>query len=172
MTSPGRSGVTVLTCSSPTTLRETWTAAAGASAIPITSRLGEAALAAVFPTARDHMTFPDLLEQGLEPHKVAEIWIMGHPEPDHWVDVTEHMHTSVRALSRHESQVGGQSAEELLEMMQRWRRERSIGKGMQYGRGLPTVLHAPLIGARAFPIRRTRPSWSGLSPSGRARPCR
>ena len=94
---------------------------------------GEAALAAVFPTARDHMTFPDLLEQGLEPHKVAEIWIMGHPEPDHWVDVTEHMHTSVRALSKHESQVGGQSEEELLEMMQRWRRERSIGRGMQYG---------------------------------------
>ena len=31
---------------------------------------GEAALAAVFPTARDRLTFPELLEEGLEPHKV------------------------------------------------------------------------------------------------------
>ncbi len=94
--------------------------------------VGEAALAAVFPTARDHMTFPELLEAGLEPHKVAEVWIMGHPEPDHWVDVTEHIRTSVRALSKHTSQVGGQSEDELLEMMKAWRRERAVGKGMQY----------------------------------------
>src|SRR5947209_10774991 len=29
---------------------------------------GEATLAAVYPSARDRMTFPELLEQGLEPH--------------------------------------------------------------------------------------------------------
>ena len=36
---------------------------------------GEAALSAVFPSARDHLTFPELLEEGLEPHKVEEVWI-------------------------------------------------------------------------------------------------
>ena len=93
---------------------------------------GEAALAAVFPTARDHMTFPELLEAGLEPHKVAEVWIMGHPEPDHWVDVTDHVETSVQALFKHTSQIGDRPQDELLEMMKNGRRERAIGKGMQY----------------------------------------
>ena len=68
---------------------------------------GEAALQAVFPTARDHMTFPDLLDAGFEPHKVAEVWIMGHPEPDLYVDVTQHMDTSINALMEHVSQMDG-----------------------------------------------------------------
>ena len=93
---------------------------------------GEAALSAVFPSARDHMTFPDLLEAGFEPHKVAEAWIMGHPEPDHWVDVTEHMDTSLNALFKHSSQLGGRPEDEIREMMKKGRRERAVGKGMQY----------------------------------------
>lgn len=89
---------------------------------------GEAALSAIFPAARDHMTFPDLLEAGFEPHKVAEAWIMGHPEPDFWVDVTNHMETSVKALMQHMSQVGDESGERMYE----WRRQRAQGRGMQY----------------------------------------
>lgn len=93
---------------------------------------GEAALAAVFPTARDHMTFPELLEAGLEPHKVAEVWIMGHPEPDHWVDVSDHVETSVQALFKHTSQIADHPKDKLLEMMKNGRRERAAGKGMEY----------------------------------------
>ena len=93
---------------------------------------GEAALAAVFPTARDHMTFPELLEAGLEPHKVAEVWIMGHPEPDLWIDVTDHLRTATRALLEHRTQVNSQSEEEALSRMQEWRRRPAVGRGMQY----------------------------------------
>ena len=93
---------------------------------------GEAALAAVFPTARDHLTFPELLEAGLEPHKVAEVWIMGHPEPDHWMDVTRHVDTSIRALMEHESQMDGRGEAEVGERMREWRRRSAVGKGMQY----------------------------------------
>ncbi len=67
---------------------------------------GEATLAAIFPTARDHLTFPELLEAGFEPHKVGEVWINGHPDPDLWIDVTDHMDTSIRAIVAHESQIG------------------------------------------------------------------
>ncbi len=101
---------------------------------------GEAALAAVFPTARDHMTFPELLEEGLEPHNVAEVWIMSHPEPDHWVDVTDHVDTAARALAAHASQVGG-PIEETIEMMKRWRRRRAIGTGLQYAEGFRRVVY-------------------------------
>ena len=96
---------------------------------------GEATLAAVFPTARDHMTFPELLEAGFEPHKVAEVWINGHPSPDLWIDVTDHMETSINAILAHESQVGeirDGSIERMSERMHEWRRARAIGKGIQY----------------------------------------
>ena len=93
---------------------------------------GEATLSAVFPAARDHLTFPELLEAGLEPHKVAEVWIMGHPEPDHWMDVTDHMDTSIKALMRHESQMNSRTEAEITERMREWRRQRAVGKGMQY----------------------------------------
>lgn len=102
---------------------------------------GEAALSAVFPTARDHMTFPEMLEEGLEPHKVAEVWVMGHPQPDHWVDVTDHMDTSARALAQHVSQIGERSVDELAEMMRRGRRDRAIGKGMQYAEGFRKIVY-------------------------------
>ena len=93
---------------------------------------GEAALAAVFPTARDHMTFPKLLEAGFEPHKVAEVWVMGHPEPDLWIDVTDHIDTAVKAIMQHVTQVDGTSEESVGQMMREWRRRPAVGKGMQY----------------------------------------
>ena len=100
---------------------------------------GEAALSAVFPAARDHLTFPELLEAGLEPHKVAEVWMMGHPEPDLWVDVTDFMDTSVKALMQHASQMDGRTQEYMGERMQEWRRQRAVGKGMQYAEAFKRI---------------------------------
>lgn len=100
---------------------------------------GEAALQAVFPTARDHMTFPDLLEAGFEPHKVAEVWIIGHPMPDLYVDVTQHIDTSVAALMQHKSQLNGRDEAWASEMMRRWRRERGVGKGIQYAEAFKRI---------------------------------
>ena len=100
---------------------------------------GEAALAAVFPTARDHMTFPELLEEGFEPHKVAEVWIMGHPDPDVRIDVTDHMETAVKALAEHHTQTGGRPYQELLPRMQEWRRRGSEGTGMLYSESFKKI---------------------------------
>lgn len=100
---------------------------------------GEAALAAVFPTARDHMTFPELLDEGFEPHKVAEVWIMGHPEPDVFIDVTGHMETAVKALAEHHTQTGGRPYTELLPRMQEWRRHGSVGSGMLYSESFKKI---------------------------------
>jgi len=100
---------------------------------------GEAALSAVFPTARDHMTFPDLIEEGFEPHNVAEVWIMGHPEPDVYIDITESMGTAVDAIAAHVSQVDGRSAEEMRPRMEEWRRRTGIGKGMQFAEAFKKI---------------------------------
>lgn len=100
---------------------------------------GEVALSAVFPAARDHMTFPDLLAAGYEPHKVAEVWIMGHPEPDVFIDVTAHLDTAVKALAQHATQTGGRDWRELLPRMQEWRRRGSVGTGMQYAESFKKI---------------------------------
>ena len=81
---------------------------------------GDAAMGAVYPAARDRLTFPELLnDEGLEPHKVREVWVMGRTEPDHVVDVTDHIETAVAALRAHRSQVNQESADRHLK---EWRR--------------------------------------------------
>jgi len=100
---------------------------------------GEAAMAAVFPTARDHLTFPELLKEGYEPHKVSEVWIVGAPDPDLWVDVSDHMETSIKALLKHSSQMS-RSDEEIKEMMHSGRRERAEGKGMLYAETFKRII--------------------------------
>ena len=89
---------------------------------------GEATLAAVYPTARDRLTFPQLLEEGLEPHKVREVWVMDHEDSDQYVDVSGHVEAAVAALKAHRSQIDPERADE------HWRRGR-LRTGEQVGMG-------------------------------------
>jgi LmbE family N-acetylglucosaminyl deacetylase len=69
---------------------------------------GTATLDAVYPTARDHLNFPEHLEEGLEPHKVREILLWSTNHPNFEVDIGEVVERKIFALSAHVSQVGGQ----------------------------------------------------------------
>ena len=89
---------------------------------------GEAALSAVFPSARDRLTFPELLEEGLEPHKVAEVWIMDQDNADQYVDVTDYIDTAIAALQAHASQVG----EDVAKHMRNWRSRTGEKVGFAY----------------------------------------
>jgi LmbE family N-acetylglucosaminyl deacetylase len=90
---------------------------------------GEAALSAVFPMARDRLTFPELLKEGLEPHKVREVWIMEHEEANQYVDVTDYIDTAIAALKEHKSQV---TKEEADKYMTRWRARIGEKVGFKY----------------------------------------
>lgn len=72
---------------------------------------GRVTLDAVFPFARDHLAFPEHLAEGLEPHKVEDIWIFRAEEPDTFVDVTDYFETRQDALHSHLSQVGDRTEE-------------------------------------------------------------
>ncbi len=67
---------------------------------------GFAAIDSVYPTARDPHYFPEHLEEGLEPHKTAEIWFFNAEHPDLVVDITETFDTKISSLREHASQVG------------------------------------------------------------------
>jgi len=68
---------------------------------------GQVTLDAVFPYARDHLAYPDLLEEGLEPHNVEEIWFWAAEEINHRSDITDTFAIKLKALRCHESQVAG-----------------------------------------------------------------
>lgn len=65
-----------------------------------------ATLEAIFPASQNHRFFPELLAEGLEPHKVREVWIdsIGGQE-DAIVDVTAVVDRKIEALRAHESQM-------------------------------------------------------------------
>lgn len=76
--------------------------------------VGEATLAAIYPTARDRLTFPELLSAGLEPWNVKEIWISGTSDPDYFVDITSSIHLKIAALKEHVSQVEPERIEQMI----------------------------------------------------------
>jgi LmbE family N-acetylglucosaminyl deacetylase len=90
---------------------------------------GEAALAAIYPCARDRMTFPELLADGLEPHAVREVWVTGTGDPDYFVDISGTIETKVQALQAHASQVSHRDIGEFIPQ-----RARQLGEphGMEY----------------------------------------
>lgn len=67
---------------------------------------GRVTLDAIFPYARDHLSYPELLDEGLEPHKVQEVLLWGTDEPDLFLDVTDTFEIKRKALYCHISQVG------------------------------------------------------------------
>jgi len=101
---------------------------------------GEAALSAAFPAARDHLTFPELhKDEGLEPHKTAEAWVVGTGEPDFFSDVTDHVEIAIRALLEHGSQLGDFDSKELGDRMKEWRLESAVGTGMKYAEAFKRI---------------------------------
>jgi LmbE family N-acetylglucosaminyl deacetylase len=65
---------------------------------------GEAVLAAIYPAARNARTFPELLDEGLEPHTVEQVYMAAASEPNRWFDVSETLDAKIAAMQRHASQ--------------------------------------------------------------------
>ena len=102
---------------------------------------GRVTLDVVFPYARDHLAFPELLEEGLEPFNVREVWLFRSQEPDVFVDITDTFVTKVDALYCHVSQMGRPREER-----EAWLRERSAETGHHIGGGLAEGFKRIVIG--------------------------
>lgn len=73
---------------------------------------GEAALYATFPSSETRPIFPELLEEGYEPHKVSQLWVNLTLEPTHYVDISSVIDKKMDSLRAHVSQIGaGEDAE-------------------------------------------------------------
>lgn len=90
---------------------------------------GEAAICAVYPDSRNPFAHPELLEEGLEPHTVDELWMMVMAESTIAVDTTAVFDRKLAALKSHRSQVG--EGEHLEPLLREW------GGGIAQDWGLP-----------------------------------
>jgi LmbE family N-acetylglucosaminyl deacetylase len=66
--------------------------------------VGEAAIRAIYPAARNPFAFPELLEKGLEPWTVRQTWVSGHREVNQYIDVTNTFDRKLAAILAHVSQ--------------------------------------------------------------------
>jgi len=91
---------------------------------------GLVTLDAVFPYARDHLSYPELLDEGLEPHKVREIWFWGSDDINYRLDVTDTFDVKLAALGCHKSQVGD-IPPEMRERMREWAKMNAEGEDFE-----------------------------------------
>ncbi len=88
---------------------------------------GRAALEAIYPASQNPWDFPELLEEGLKPHKVSEIYVMGAPVQNYFVDITSTIDIKMAALRAHSSQIGEREAE-----LEKWIRSFGVETGKRY----------------------------------------
>jgi len=93
---------------------------------------GEASVCAVYPDARNPFAHTELLEEGLEPYSVPEMWLMAAPSPNRAVDITDTFDRKIAALRRHRSQVG--EGEWLDERIRGWTQATASQAGLGEGR--------------------------------------
>ena len=80
---------------------------------------GEIAIQAVYPDSRNAFAFTDLLnDEGLEPWRVREVWVMSHPTPNHYVDISKTFDRKIQALKAHHSQTA--HMEDLESRIKEW----------------------------------------------------
>jgi len=65
---------------------------------------GLIALEAIFPAADNPMFYPDMMDEGYLPHKISQLYVSGHDEPNIEVDISADAERKVAAILCHVSQ--------------------------------------------------------------------
>ncbi len=96
---------------------------------------GQVTLDAVFPYARDYWAYPELIDDGLEPHKVNEMLFWASEDTNHCSDITETFDLKMAALRCHKSQVEQIPAEMLEEWLKHYCRDIATGQDFELAEG-------------------------------------
>jgi LmbE family N-acetylglucosaminyl deacetylase len=84
-------------------------------------------LDAVFPSAETRLIFPELLDEGLEPHKVPLVFVHGSDRPDTFIDISESLDVKLAALKEHRTQMGTWDP---TEMITAWARQQGARRNL------------------------------------------
>jgi LmbE family N-acetylglucosaminyl deacetylase len=98
---------------------------------------GQATLDAVYPLARDHLSFPELLQEGFEPHNTATVLLSHFGQENYFVDISPHMETKLQALRAHASQLPDPDG--ACELVKSWASANSSKVGAAYAEGFVRI---------------------------------
>lgn len=98
------------------------------SAHPDHLAAGEATLCAVYPDSRNEFAHVGLVQEGFDPHSVPEVWLIGGPDPNHFVDITDTYEAKIEALLCHESQM--QDPSRIPTLIREWGERVAIEGGL------------------------------------------
>ncbi|OGD84071.1 hypothetical protein A2165_00895 [Candidatus Curtissbacteria bacterium RBG_13_40_7] len=101
----------------------------------------EATLSAVFPLARDRLTFPDLQRKGLAPHKVKELLMTAFDQPNFFIDITHTIDLKIQALKEHKSQI--KDHRQMEKMIKEWARLVGKKSKVKYAEGFKRIFIRP-----------------------------
>lgn len=79
---------------------------------------GQATIDAVYPLSRDRLTFPELISENLEPHKVENLLLVNFSNSALVVDISKYIDQKLAALKEHYSQIT--NPEITLNMVRDW----------------------------------------------------
>jgi LmbE family N-acetylglucosaminyl deacetylase len=85
--------------------------------------IGKAALAVMACDAPTRPQFPELIEEGFEPHKVRHLWLANGDDGDRLVDIGETIDLKIKALAAHHSQMENMGMLEADEKLREWARD-------------------------------------------------
>jgi LmbE family N-acetylglucosaminyl deacetylase len=99
---------------------------------------GLAAVDAVYPAARNAMSFPWLARDGLAPHVVRRLYLFWSNRASEWVDVTATVDRKLAALRAHATQI--RHPERLEQRIREWAREEGERAGVEAAEGFRVVV--------------------------------
>lgn len=91
---------------------------------------GEAALAAIAPLAGNRLAFPELLDEGLEPHQIRDIYLASPVDPNLRVDIEHVLERKIAAMREHTSQIA--DPERTGEFLREFARMAAAGSRYEY----------------------------------------
>jgi LmbE family N-acetylglucosaminyl deacetylase len=100
--------------------------------------VGLATVDAIYPTARDPLQFNEHIREGLEPHKVKELYLWGSEQANVLVDISDTMEDKIEALKCHKSQVG--EATELAERIKMRASQAGEPHGVRYAEAFRRIV--------------------------------
>jgi LmbE family N-acetylglucosaminyl deacetylase len=100
--------------------------------------IGQATVDAIYPTARDPLQFSEHIREGLEPHKVKEIYLWGSDQANVLVDISDTIDVKIEALKLHVTQVG--EATELAERVKTRAAQLAEPYGLRYAEAFRRIV--------------------------------
>lgn len=97
---------------------------------------GQAVVEALYPAVKKAAIFPELMEEGLNPHVVEEVWLTPTDQPDHWVDVKEVFEEKMALICDHVSQFPPEQARVVFTQLAR---DAGVPRGLELAESFRTL---------------------------------